>query len=171
MKRWQRVLAFSTLALTGIFTLLAACGGDDDVTETTIEVTLEPAESTVELGEPINLTVRLTNVGSDPVTVAKPFFSPNLVFFQVKDSEGEALPFDGPYAKLRPFAEDDFAELESGHSVEQDFDLAQLYAIDEAGSFTVIAKYKNSDDGGPLGLSAFTTDGLPSNSITIEVAQ
>ena len=60
MKRWQRVLAFSTLALTGIFTLLAACGGDDDVTDTTIEVTLEPAESTVELGEPINLTVRLT---------------------------------------------------------------------------------------------------------------
>ena len=56
MKRWQRVLPFSTLALTGIFTLLAACGGDDDVTETTIEVTLEPAESTVELGEPINLT-------------------------------------------------------------------------------------------------------------------
>ncbi len=30
MKRWQRVLAFSTLALTGVLTLLAACGGDDD---------------------------------------------------------------------------------------------------------------------------------------------
>ena len=29
MKRWQRVLAFSTLALTGTLTLLAACGGDD----------------------------------------------------------------------------------------------------------------------------------------------
>ena len=56
MKRWQWVLAFSTLALTGIFTSLAACGGDDDVTETTIEVTLEPAESTAELGEPINFT-------------------------------------------------------------------------------------------------------------------
>ncbi len=30
MKRWQRALAFSTLALTGALTLLAACGGDDD---------------------------------------------------------------------------------------------------------------------------------------------
>ncbi len=30
MKRWQRVLAFSTLALTGVLTLLAACGDDDD---------------------------------------------------------------------------------------------------------------------------------------------
>ncbi len=171
MKRWQRVLAFSTLALTGVLTLLAACGGDDDVADATIEVSLEAAESTVQLGEPINLTVRLTNVGSDLVTVAKPFFSPNLVFFQVTDSEGEALPFNGPYAKLRPFTEDNFAELESGDSVQQDFDLAQLYEIDEEGSFTVVAKYKNSDDGSQLGLSAFTTDGLPSNSITIEVVQ
>ena len=171
MKRWRRDLAFSALALTGILALLAACGGDDDVAEATIEVTLEPAKSTVELGEPINLTVRLTNVGSGPVTVAKPFFSPNLVFFQVADSEGEALLFNGPYAKLRPFTEDDFAELESGDSVEQEFDLAQLYEIDKAGSFTVVAKYKNFDDGGQLGLSAFTTDGLPSNSITIEVMQ
>ena len=171
MRRWQRVLAFSTLGLAGVLTLLAACGGDDDVDEATIELSLEAAESTVQLGEPINLTVRLTNVGSDPVTVAKPFFSPNLVFFQVTDSEGEALLFNGPYARLRPFTEDDFAKLESGDSVEQDFDLAQLYAIDEARSFTVIAKYKNSDDGGQLGLSAFTTGGLPSNSITIEVAQ
>ncbi len=171
MKRWQRVLAYSTLALTGVFTLLAACGGDDDVAEATIEVSLEAAESTVRLGEPINLTVRLTNVGSDPVTVAKPFFSPNLVFFQVTDSEGNALLFNGPYAKLRPFTEDNFADLEPEDSVEQSFDLAELYEIVETGSFTVIAKYKNSDDGSQLGLSAFITDGLPSNSITIEVVQ
>ena len=171
MKRWQRVLAFSTLALTGFLTLLAACGGDDDVAEATIEVSLEAAESTVQLGEPINLTVRLTNVGSDPVTVARTFFSPNLVFFQVTDSEGKTLLFNGPYAKLRPFTEDDFAVLEPEDSVEQSFDLAELYEIDEAGSFTVVAKYKNSDDGSHLGLSALTTDGLPSNSITIEVAQ
>ncbi len=171
MERWQRVLAVSTLGLAGVLTLLAACGGDDDVDEATIEVSLEAAEPTVQLGEPINLTVRLTNVGSDPVTVAKPFFSPNLVFFQVTDSEGEDLLFNGPYAKLRPFAEDDFAELESGDSVEQSFDLAQLYEIDEAGSFTVVAKYKNSDDGSQLGLGAFITDGLPSNSIEIEVVQ
>ncbi len=171
MKRWQRVLAFSTLALTGALTFLAACGGDDDVAEATIEVSLEAAESTVQLGEPINLTVRLTNTGSEPVTVAKPFFSPNLVFFQVADSEGEALLFNGPYAKLRPFTVDDFAELEPEDSVEQSFDLAQLYEIDEAGSLTVVANYKNSDDGSQAGLSAFITDGLPSNSITIEVLQ
>ncbi len=171
MKRWQRVLAFSTLALTGALTFLAACGGDDDVAEATIEVSLEVAESTVQLGEPINLTVRLTNTGSDPATVAKPFFSPNLVFFQVTDSEGEALLFDGPYAKLRPFHENDFIELEPRASVEKSFDLAKLYEIDKVGSFTVVAKYKNSDDGGQAGLSAFTTGGLPSNSITIEVVQ
>ncbi len=171
MKRWQRVLAFSTLGLAGVLTLPAACGGDDDVAEATIDVSLEAAESTVPLGEPISLTVRLTNAGSDPVTVAKPFFSPNLVFFRVTDSEGEALLFNGPYAKLRPFTEDDFAELESGDSVEQSFDLAQLYEINEAGSITVVAKYKNSDDGSQLGLSAFITDGLLSNSITIEVVQ
>jgi hypothetical protein len=171
MKIWQRVLAFSTFGLAGVLTLLAACGGDDDVAEATIEVSLEAAESTVQLGEPINLTVRLTNVGSDPVIVAKPFFSPNLVFFQVTDAEGEALLFNGPYAKLKPFTEDDFAELESGDSVEQSFDLAQLYEIDEAGSFTVVAKYKNSDDGSQLGLSAFITDGLLSDSTTIEVVQ
>ncbi len=149
---------------------LAACGGDDDVAAT-IEVTLEPAESTVQLGEPINLTVRLTNTGSDPATVAKPTFSPNLVFFGVTDEEGEALPFDGPYAKLKPFRENDFVELEPGASVEKSFDLAQLYEIDKAGSFTVVAKYKNFDDGGQAGLSAFTTDSLPSNNVTIEVTQ
>lgn len=171
MKRWQRVLAFSTLALTGVLTSLAACGGDDDVVEASIEVTLEAAESTVQLGEPVNLTVRLTNTGSGPVTVAKPFFSPNLVFFQVTDSEGESLLFNGPYARLRPFTEDDFAELEPEDYVEQSFDLAQLYEIDEAGSFTVVAKYKNSDNGSQVGLSAFTTVGLSSNSITIEVVQ
>ncbi len=171
MKRWQRVLAFSTLALTGALTFLAACGGDDDVAEATIEVSLEAAESTVQLGEPINLTVRLTNTGSEPVTVAKPFFSPNLVFFRVTDSEGEALLFNGPYAKLRPFRENDFIELEPGASVEKSFDLAKLYEIDEAGSLTVAAKYKNSDDGSQAGLSAVTTDGLPSNSIAIEVVQ
>jgi hypothetical protein len=33
MKRWQRVLAFSTLALTGVLTLLAACGGDENGAE------------------------------------------------------------------------------------------------------------------------------------------
>ena len=98
-------------------------------------------------------------------------FYPNPVLFQVTGSEGEALLFNGPYARLRPFTEDNFAELESGGSVEQNFDLAQLYEIDEAGSFTVVAKYKNSDDGSQAGLSAFITDGLPSNSITIEVVQ
>ena len=162
-------LGFALVLLLAL--ALAACGGDDDVAEATIEVTLEPAESTVQLGEPINLTVRLTNLGLDPVTVAKPFFSPNLVFFGVTDEEGEALPFDGPYARLRPFNENDFVELEPGASVEKSFDLAQLYEIDKAGSFTVVATYKNFDDGSQAGLSAFTTDGLPSNSITIEVVQ
>ncbi len=33
MKRWQRVLAFSTLAMTGVLTLLAACGGDENGAE------------------------------------------------------------------------------------------------------------------------------------------
>ena len=171
MERWQRVAACSTLALAGVLTLLAACGGDDDVAEATIEVTLEPAESTVPLGEPINLTVRLTNVGSDPVTVVKPFFSPNLVRFEVTDAEGDVLPFNGPFARLRPFLEADFVDLEPGASVEESFDLAQLYEIESTGSFTVVAEYTNFDDGSQAGLSAFTTDGLPSNSITIEVTQ
>ena len=33
MKGWQRVLAFSTLALTGVLTLLAACDGDENGAE------------------------------------------------------------------------------------------------------------------------------------------
>ncbi|UCH87551.1 MAG: hypothetical protein JSU97_03990 [Dehalococcoidia bacterium] len=136
-----------------------------------VEATLLSAETTLGLGEAIELTFRLTNRSDDPVTVVKPFVSPNLVFFEVVDASGAPLLFDGPWAKLKPFLADSFVSLEVGESVEQVFDLTQLYEISEAGSYTVTGNYRNWDDGSRFGFSAFITDGLRSNELTIEITE
>ena len=136
-----------------------------------VEATLLSDETTFALGEPIELTFRLTNRSDGSVTVVKPFISPNLVLFEVVDADGVALLFDGPWAKLKPFLTDAFVSLEVGESVEQVFDLAQLYDIGEAGSYTVTGNYRNWDDGSRFGFSAFITDGLRSNELSIEITE
>jgi hypothetical protein len=136
-----------------------------------VEATLLSGKTTVAPGEPIEVTFRLTNRSNDPVTVVKPFMSPNLVFFEVVDANGEALLFDGPWAKLKPFLVEAFVILQAGQSVQQGFDVAQLYDMSEAGSYTVTADYRNWDDGSRFGLSAFVTDGLRSNELSIEVTE
>jgi hypothetical protein len=136
-----------------------------------VEATLLSAETTFALGEPIELTFRLTNRSDGSATVVKPFISPNLVLFEVVDADGVAILFDGPWAKLKPFLADTFVSLEVGESVEQVFDLAQLYDIGETGSYTVTGNYRNWDDGSRFGFSAFITDGLRSNELSIEITE
>ena len=161
----QRPELNSLLTVDGLQGLLVL-GGPPPV-----EATLLSDETTFALGEPIELTFRLTNSSEGPVTVVKPFISPNLVFFEVVDADGVALLFDGPWAKLKPFLADAFVSLEVGESVDQVFDLAQIYDIGEAGFYTVTGDYRNYDDGSRFGLSAFTTDGLRSNELSIEITE
>ena len=95
---------------------------------------------------------------------------PAPVIFFVTNGDGIEAGYEGVFAELRPFTVDRFVELAPGESTEATFDLAEGYFM-PAGEYTVIASYRNSDDGSQHGLNAFITGDADFHSapVTIEV--
>ena len=121
-----------------------------------LRVTLEVAERTVAVGDPVIVTVRLTNDGDETVFVVRPLVVPPLVYITIEDAIGFQLPFLGPSADTREFNREKFVELTSGGSVEAAYDLAGLFPL-RPDAYTVQAEYVNLDDGARFDLNALVT--------------
>ena len=148
--------------LTGHTEGSASAAGD-------VEATITVPKTTFVQGESIEVTFRLTNVGLDTATVVKPVITPNLVFFSVVGPDAQERLFLGPWGKLAPFPEELFSELSPGAYTEEAFDVEPLYSFTQLGSYDITGVYRNSDDGSRFGFSAVTTDGLESNTVTIDI--
>ena len=152
--------------------LLVACGSDvspPQVSGPALEFVLASEGGTV-ASAPI--TVTLTNQSVGPITVVRPFVSPNFVRFTVTDAEGGQMLFIGALMKLVPLEDDYFATLAPSESVSSDFDLAALFEL-AAGTVSVTAEYRNPPDGSHEGGRAFTAsagEGIDAGAITIEVS-
>jgi hypothetical protein len=94
----------------------------------------------------VEITVTVRSTG-EAVRVARPFITPNLVRFTVTAADGTGVPFDGPYVRLAPLEEEDFADLAAGDTLVQTFDLAAHFSL-PPGGYTVAAEYRNVR-GGP----------------------
>lgn len=180
-----RTTALIASLLTALL-LTAACGGDDDPTPTPtgdagdvtpaaagdgpIAVSLEVSDDPHAEGDPLEVTVSLENVTTSAVTVVRPYLVPAPVIFIVTDANGTERGYQGIFGERRPLTADRFVELEPGESTSETFDLADGYRL-PPGEYEVIASYRNADNGGDHGLSAFLTDGLDYSSppVTIEV--
>jgi hypothetical protein len=129
------------------------------------------ASNRVAAGDAMPLTVTLRNESGGALTVARPAIVPLLVYLEVKRAGGDEVPFDGPWLRPRPLGRDDFVELAAGESVAHDFDLAAFYTL-EAGSYSVVARYANPQDGAALGLHALViddADAVVSDAVPFEV--
>ena len=134
-----------------------------------MELSLTSDRTSYSLGEPVNLTVALINGLDSTVTVVPPFDSPTIVHFRVTDSTGRVFASSGPWRKFKPFPASRFASLAPGDSALATFDITQQYML-VAGEFGIVANYRNFDDGSTVGVSAYTTDELLSDSITIRIS-
>ena len=167
----QRTLALAGLTLALV---IAGCGGDSesDTASTAtasgdLVVALEIGPD-AEVDKAIPAVVRVTNDTGTPVVIVRPEISPNFVYFEVRDSAGAPLPFDGPWLSLRPLEADDFIELAHGESVAHEFDLARWFQLTE-GSYTVTAEYLNDIGGGGSEIDALVVKGVVSPPVDLEV--
>lgn len=163
-------------AVLAILVLAAACSGssDDDGGDAVtgqLSLSLTLASGSVAVGAPIPLTVTLKNESAGAITVARPAFVPTMVFLEVTPDGGDALPFDGPWPRLRPLETDAFVALAAGESVDHQLDLAEFYTL-AAGTYSVVAYYSNAQDGSHLGLNALViepADEIAADAVTLEV--
>ena len=144
-------------------------GGDGNGEVDGLVLKLATDKELYTIGESVTLTVTLTNEGSRTLTVLRPLVSPNFIFFDVTGPDGTSLFFNGPWFKLKPLPESIFVNLTSGTSTSHTFILNDLYELTEPGLYKITALYLNSDDGARFGFNALITEGLRSNSVTIEL--
>jgi hypothetical protein len=165
-----------TVAVVGILVLTAACGGGSDDegggdVAGSLSFSLALAADQIDAGAAIPLTVTLKNESGGAVTVARPAIVPSMVYLEVTREGGEVVPFDGPWPRLRPLAANAFVELAAGDTVDHEFDLAGFYTL-SAATYTVVAYYRNPQDGAHVGLGALViadADEVASNTVTLEV--
>ena len=87
-------------------------------------------------------------------------FCPNLpdndgeVSFQIRQASGRHYFFSG-FITPRALKDRDFVVLQPGESAEKELDLADYYAVKEAGSYTISGTYKNDHDWSKDGLTAW----------------
>mgnify|MGYP001816445019 CR=1 FL=1 len=151
------------LIVAALAVFVSACGSAE-IAPTTRGATIPP--STNPAGGPLafsiestggsRVVVTLTNTGDAALTVVRPFITPNFVRFDVAGPDGAAVPFDGPYFRLAPLADEAFADLAPGASVSHTFDLAETFAL-PGGPLTVTAEYRNRPNGTHEGDRALTT--------------
>jgi len=149
--------------------VLAGCSseGASDVEGISLEISGQGgvAEGSAEI------TVTLTNGSDAAVTLVRPTEFPNFVSFTVTDSDGNRMPFYGPYLRLAPHGDDGFVTLAPGESTTEILDIGPGYLLD-AGTYTVTATYLNPAGGSHEGTRALVfepDDGPDSNSIEIVV--
>lgn len=162
------VAAAAALVLVAYRDVAPDRGGDSAAVPLSLSLAL--ARDQVSIGEAIPLTVTLRNTGKTALTAARPAIVPTLVYIEVRARGGDEVPFYGPWLRLSPLGRDSFAELAPGGSAEHEFDLAEFYQL-PAGDYTVVANYRNPQDGSHLGLHAFVVagDGVSSGGVTLKV--
>ena len=163
----------SAIAVAALLLVVAACGGDEALPAATVApeggLQLELNSPGGPIGGPIPITVTLTNGTEDTVTVARPFFTGNIVSFTVEDGAGNPIPFDGPFAELEPLHDDRIATLAPGESASHDFDLAEHFML-EAGTYTVGAEYRfQPPEEGSRVLAVAPGEGPRAAGISVEV--
>ena len=149
--------------------LLSACSSDgaSEAEGIGLEISGDGgvAEGTVEIA------VTLSNESGADVTLVRPTQFPNFVSFTVTDSDGNRMPFYGPYLRLAPLGDDGFVTLAPGESTTETLDIGPGYLLD-AGTYTVTATYLNPAGGSHEGTRALVfepDDGPVSDSIEIVV--
>ena len=73
------------------------------------------------------------------------------------------------WPKPRPFPRDEFQDVAVGGSISNDFNLLDQYTLNQPGTYKVTVLYRNFDNGNRFGLTAFTTNHLPSTTTTFEI--
>ena len=163
-----RRLATSLLLLALVASACSSSGSEPVAAE---GITLEISGDGGVAEGPAEITVTLTNEADSDVTLVRPTHLPNFVSFKVSDSDGNGMPFFGPFLLLAPLGDDGFVTLAPGESTTETLDIGPGYLLDE-GTYTVTAKYLNPAGGSHEGTRALIfepDDGPVSASIEIVV--
>jgi hypothetical protein len=115
-----------------------------------LEFEMSMVDTALSIGEPINVTVTLTNIGMDSVNISEISIYVNSLDFEIHTPEGYILYYSGPMVEHLPFA----IELLPGDSITETYNLREIqfgdpeqgidnYGFNTTGTYTVRGLYRS----------------------------
>ncbi len=118
-----------------------------------LALSLNPTKPTYDSGEPVRVTIALSNAAAQPITVNKrlalnsPFAPAKFreIRLAISNEAGSESVF-GAKINIGFPLEKDFAELEPQAKIERQFDLRQYFELNQPGRYILKAAYQNQCD-------------------------